>query len=101
MIKETTTTTTNQIKKGLLLSLPVKFCLNRRIFGKVTSKNVVVSCTFFVFYQCVGQAHKVHETTTLLLVTLTNIHRIKKITVAILETFVVLSVLLLLCMYIF
>ena len=33
-----------------------EFFLNRRIFGKVTSKNVVVSCTFFVFQQCVGQA---------------------------------------------
>jgi len=40
----------NQIKKGLglLLSLWVKF-LNRWICGKVTSKNVIVSCTFFVF----------------------------------------------------
>jgi len=36
----------NQSKKGLLLNLPV-FFLNRWIFGKVTSKNVVVSCTFF------------------------------------------------------
>jgi len=39
----------NQIKKGLLLSLWVKTFLNRWIFGKVTSKNVIVSCTFFVF----------------------------------------------------
>jgi len=39
----------NQIKKGLLLSLSVKFFLNLRIFGKVTSKNVIVSCTFSVF----------------------------------------------------
>ena len=29
-------------------------------------------------YQCIGQARKVHETTTLLLVTLPNIHRFKK-----------------------
>jgi len=28
----------NQIKKGLLLSLPIKKFFNRRIFGKVTSK---------------------------------------------------------------
>ena len=35
----------NQIKKDLLLSLRVKFFLNRWIFGKVTSKNVIVSCT--------------------------------------------------------
>jgi len=44
----------------------------------VTSKNVIVSCTFFVFEQCVGQACKVHETTTLLIVTLPNIHRLQK-----------------------
>ena len=43
----------NQIKKSLLLSLSEK---NLWIFAKVTSKNVIVSC-------------KVHETTTLLLVT--------------------------------
>jgi len=30
------------------------------------------------FLQCVGQVRKVHETTTLLLVTLSNIHRLKK-----------------------
>ena len=34
----------NQIKKGLLLSLSV-IILNRLIFGKVTSKKVVVSAT--------------------------------------------------------
>jgi len=39
----------NKIKKGLLLSLWVKKNLNRLIFGKVTSKNVNVSCTFFIF----------------------------------------------------
>jgi len=38
----------NQIRKGLWLSLSVIF-LNRQIFGKVTSKNVIVSSTFFVF----------------------------------------------------
>jgi len=42
---------------------------------KLINKNVTVSCTFFVFEQCVGQVRKVHETTTLLLVTLRNIHR--------------------------
>jgi len=31
-------------------------------------------------YQCVGQVRKVHETTTLLLVTLPSIHRLKKFT---------------------
>jgi len=35
---------------------------------------------FRLFLQCVGQARKVHETTTLLLVTLPNIHRLKKFT---------------------
>ena len=34
-----------QIEKGLLLSLWVKIFLNRWIFGKVTSKNMIVSCT--------------------------------------------------------
>jgi len=51
----------NRIKKGLLLSL-TEFFLNRWIFGKVTSKNVIVSCTFSVVQQCVDQAHRVHET---------------------------------------
>ena len=37
-----------QIKKGLLLSLRVK--KNRRMFGKVTSKNAIVSCTFLLIY---------------------------------------------------
>ena len=40
----------NRIKKGLSLRLRVKKMFkNRRIFGKVTSKNVIVSCTFVVF----------------------------------------------------
>ena len=43
----------NQIKKGLLLSLGV---ILKKIFGKVASKNVIVSCTFFVFQQCVSPA---------------------------------------------
>jgi len=38
-----------QIKKSLLLSLRVKKKFNRGIFGKVTSKNVIISCTFFAF----------------------------------------------------
>jgi len=42
------------IRKGLLQSLSVNF-FNRRIFGKVTSKNVVVSYAFFVFQQCGAQ----------------------------------------------
>ena len=47
----------NQIKKGSLLSLWVTKILNRWIFGKVTRKNMIVSCPFFVVEQCVGQAH--------------------------------------------
>ena len=46
----------NQIKKGLLLSLRVKKKLKsvNSLFGKVTSKNVIVSCTFVAFKQCVS-----------------------------------------------
>ena len=33
-------------------------------FGNVTNKITVISCTFFVFEQCGGQAHKVYEKTT-------------------------------------
>jgi len=39
----------SQIETGLLLSLRVKKFFNRWIFGKVASKNVIVSCTFPVF----------------------------------------------------
>jgi len=39
----------NQIKKDLLEAREWKSFYNRWIFGKVTSKNVNVSCTFFVF----------------------------------------------------
>jgi len=56
----------NQIKKGLLLSLWVKKIKISEYF------------TFFVFQQCVGKARNVHETTTLLLVTLPNILWFKK-----------------------
>ena len=38
----------NQINKGLLLSLRVNF-FNWWLFGKVTSKNVIISCTFSAF----------------------------------------------------
>jgi len=65
----------NHIKKSLLLSLPVIF-LNRWIFGIVTGKKV--DCVMHL-QQCGGQTHKVHETTTFLLVTLPNVHRCKKI----------------------
>jgi len=37
------------------------------------------SVCFFVFSQFVGQVRKVHETDTLLLITLPNVHRLKKI----------------------
>ena len=39
----------DQIKKRLLLSLRVKKIKIQWIFGKVTCKNMIVSCTFFVF----------------------------------------------------
>jgi len=39
----------SQIRKGLLMSVPVNLKKIGLIFGKVTSKNVSVSCTFFVF----------------------------------------------------
>jgi len=39
----------NQINKGLLLSLWVKKFKIGEYLEKVTSKNVIVSCTFFVF----------------------------------------------------
>jgi len=42
----------NQIKKGLLPSLWVKFFLNRWTFGKVTTKTVIVSCTFCLLAVC-------------------------------------------------
>jgi len=38
----------NQIRKGLLLSLRVKFFLKQVIIWQITSKNVIVSCTFSV-----------------------------------------------------
>jgi len=42
---------------------------------------VIVSCTFFVFYQCVGHAGtQSARKITFLFVTLRNIHRLKKIT---------------------
>ena len=39
----------NQIKTSLLLSVGVKKIKLLNIWQKVTSKNVIVSCTFFVF----------------------------------------------------
>ena len=68
----------NQIKNCLLLSLSVIF-LNRWIFGKVTSKKVVVSCTLHAWPPQRWKTKKVHETITLLLVTLPNIHKFQKI----------------------
>ena len=38
----------NQIRKGLLLSLRVKIFLKPTIIWQITSKNVIVSCTFSV-----------------------------------------------------
>ena len=56
----------NLIKKVLLLSLSVKKCLKSvNIFAKLQAR----MGSFFVFYRCGGQVHKVHETTTFLCVT--------------------------------
>jgi len=65
----------NQIKKGLLLCLWVNF-LNRWIFGKITSKSVIISCTLCAWPTQWWKTEKVHETITFLLVTLLNIHRL-------------------------
>jgi len=39
----------------------------KSFIAESVSNYVIVSCAFFVFQQCVGQARKVHETRTLLL----------------------------------
>jgi len=79
----------NQNKKGLLMSLSEKMLKSVNIWQsykllvgvefnapldtiKVTRKNVIVSCTYSVFYQCISQVHK---TITFLLVTLLNIQQ--------------------------
>ena len=67
----------NQIKKGLLISLSAIF-LNRWIFGKVTSKNVVVSCTLRAWPTHCWKTKKVHETNRFFLVSLPYIYRFKK-----------------------
>jgi len=43
----------NQIKKWLTAESGSNL---KKIFAKVASKNVIVSCTFFVFQQCVSPA---------------------------------------------
>jgi len=67
----------NQIKKGLLLSVWVKFFNNRWTSGKVTSKSMVVSCTLHAWPTHCYKTKKVHETITFLLVTLPNVHQFK------------------------
>jgi len=68
----------NQIKKGLSPSQSVIF-FNRWIFCKVTSKSVVVSCTFFIFNNALERAHKVQETTTFLRVNIPRNLPVKKL----------------------
>ena len=54
-----------------------EFFLNwRRIFGKVTSKSVVVSCFLRAWPTHYLKTKKVHEAITFLFVTLPNIYRI-------------------------
>jgi len=69
----------NQLKKGLLLSSPVKFFKAVNIWHSYGQKNELC-CTFSSSFSSVVamQAHKVHKTTTFLLVALPNIHRFKK-----------------------
>jgi len=57
----------NQIRKDLLLSLSVNFFKSVNIWQSYKQERDCLM-HFFVFWQCVvGQARKVHETTTLLL----------------------------------
>ena len=56
----------NQIRKGLLLSLSVNFFKSVNIWQSYKQERDCLM-HFFVFWQCVGQVRKVHETTTLLL----------------------------------
>ena len=53
---------------------------NQWIFRKVTSKILVISCTFRAWPTHWQKAKKVHETITFLLVTLSDIYRLKKFT---------------------
>jgi len=62
----------NQIKKSLLLSLRVKKLKSVNIWQSYKQKRDCLM-HFFRFQQCVGQARKMHETTTLSFVTLPNI----------------------------
>jgi len=64
----------NQIKKGLLLSLRVKKIKSAKLQARTCTLSRALSPSFSM---CVGQAQKVHETITFLLVTLPNIHRFK------------------------
>jgi len=68
----------NQIKSGLLLSLPVKtFLKSVNIWRSNAQKDELCRA---LSSHCGGQAHKVHDTTTFLPVTLPDIHRLKKFT---------------------
>jgi len=60
----------NQIKKRLLLSLPVKRVW---IFGLVTGKRWIVSCTFLTFGSVVSTAQSARDNFTFLLLTLPTI----------------------------
>jgi len=69
----------NQIKKGLLLSLTVKKIKSVNIWQSYKQESDCLAHFLRLLAVC-WPARKVHETTTLLLVTLPNIHRFKKIT---------------------
>jgi len=59
-----------------------KFFLNQWIFGKVTSKSMVVSCTLHAWPTHCWKSKKMHDTIHLLPVTMLNIHRFKKISLS-------------------
>ena len=68
----------NQIKKRLLLSLRVKKIKISEYLAKIHAKTWL-SCALSSSLAVCWQVRKVHETTTLLLVTLPNIRRWKKL----------------------
>jgi len=64
----------NQIKKGLLLSLSLNFFFNSVNIWQSYKQERGCLVHFLRLLQRGDRAHKVHETTTFLLVTLPNIH---------------------------
>jgi len=64
------------VKSDHARHLSVYLWLNYSNILHIHGGPVAVSwCTFFVFWQCAGKAHKLHDTITFWLVMLPNIHR--------------------------